>query len=134
MHIQEQAPGGGFGEKVHTVGEPIEDFTSDQVFDLVIMINVLEHCFSASQILERIISLTAPNGILVFHDVLIPNEAMEVLVQKIYDAGHPLRIAEDVILEFLSKNYDELLSRHAAIPTDAYTFDSIYFVGRKRAR
>jgi SAM-dependent methyltransferase len=126
--------GGWFGKKVHIVAEPIENFAGNYVFDLVVMINVLEHCFSAPKVFERIISLTAPGGILIFHDKLIPSDAMAVIVQKIYDAGHPLRVAKAEILEFLSRNYDELFSRHVAIPSDAYTFDSIYFIGRKRIR
>jgi len=124
--------GGLYGKKVHMVAKPIEDFSSDHVFDLVVMINVLEHCFSASKTFEHIISLMPPDGILIFHDKLIPNKAIDVFVQKIYDAGHPLRVGQDLILEFLSKNFDELFNKHVTIPTEAYIFDSIYFIGRKR--
>ncbi|MFC1496872.1 methyltransferase [Verrucomicrobiota bacterium] len=126
--------GGWFGRKVHAIAKPIENFTSDKRFDLVVMINVLEHCFLAPKVFEHIISLTAPGGILIFHDKLIKNEAINVLTGKIYDAGHPLRVAEDVILEFLSKNYNELFRKHVIIPTDVYMFNSIYFIGQKNVK
>lgn len=123
--------GGWFGKKVHIVAKPIEDFMTNQKFDLVVMINVLEHCFSVSEIFKRILSLTALNGIFVFHDKLIPKEDVKDIIKMVYDAGHPIRISEDVILEFLHKNFKEMFSKRVIIPTAIYKFNSIYFIGQK---
>lgn len=124
--------GGWFGEKVHTVAEAIEVFSTDQMFDLMVMINVLEHCFSASRVLERVASLTLPSGILIFHDKVVPTPEIEDMVRNVYDAGHPLRVARSMILEFLSENYIELYRKRVPIPTPIGTIGSIYFIGRKR--
>lgn len=124
--------GGWFGKKVQTVALPVENFATDQVYDLVVVVNVLEHCFSTPRFFERIISLTAPNGVLVFHDKLIPASVVQVFVENIYDAGHPLRVVEDRVLGFLSENYVELYRKRVSIPSPIGAFDSIYFVGQKR--
>ena len=120
------------GKKVETVAEPIESFSSNQVYDLVVVINVLEHCFSALKIFDRVISLVAPNGVLVFHDKLIPDSQIYEFVTNIYDSGHPLRVAKSLILRFLFENYDELFQKRVPIPSPIGAFDSIYFLGRKR--
>ena len=124
--------GGWFGNRVQTVGEPIESFSSHEVYDLVVVINVLEHCFSVAQFCERLISLTAPNGILVFHDKLIPASVLKSFVRNIYDAGHPLRVADSLILEFLSANYGQIFRKYVPIPSAVGAFDSVYFIGQKR--
>lgn len=124
--------GGWFGKKVETIALPIEEFSPEEKFDFVVMINVLEHCFSALKIFECISSITAPNGIIVFHDKLIPDNMIDELVRKVYDTGHPLRIAESIVLNFLYNNYHELFRKHIPIKTTYGMLDSIYFIGRKR--
>src|SRR3954447_19360693 len=103
-----------------------------QKFDLVVMINVLEHCFSVPKVFERILSFMVPGGVLIFHDKFLPLSDVEEFFRTSYDAGHPLRVVGEVISEFLADNYEELFSRHAPIPIEVYTFYSIYFIGRKR--
>lgn len=123
------------GVPAETVAAPIEDYEAGGRFDLVVMINVLEHCFSLPQVFARINALVAPGGALVFHDKLIPAAAIADFVSHIYDAGHPIRVADQVILDFLRENYDELYRKHVEIPLEdymAYTFDSIYFIGERR--
>ncbi len=126
--------GGWFGKKVRTVAIPFENFNSDEVYDLVVVINVLEHCFSMTKLFERIISLTSPNGIIVFHDKLIAASAVQAFVENVYDAGHPLRVVENLVLEFLSENYVQLYRKDVTIPSPIGGFDSIYFIGQKRGR
>jgi len=121
-----------FGKKVNLIAEPVENFSTDQMFNLVVMINVLEHCFSVSNVFKRILSIMPPNGLLVFHSKLVPASEVDDFFQNIYDAGHPIRVTENVILDFLSKNYDELFRKCVPVSTPAYRFDSIYFIGRKR--
>jgi SAM-dependent methyltransferase len=118
--------------EVSTVSEPVESFSMYQKFDLVVMINVLEHCFSVPKVFERILSFMVPGGVLIFHDKFLPLSDVEEFFRTSYDAGHPLRVVGEVISEFLADNYEELFSRRAAIPIEVYTFDSIYFIGRKR--
>jgi SAM-dependent methyltransferase len=124
------------GTPATLVPQPIEGFETSDKFDLVVMINVLEHCYSLPRVFERIDSLVALGGVLVFHDKLIPASSIDDFVQNIFDAGHPIRVADEVILRFL-QGYQELYSKHVEIPLEdymAYTFDSLYFIGRKSPR
>ena len=124
--------GGWFGKRVQTVTLPVENFATNQVYDLVVVINVLEHCFSMPHFFKRIISLTASNGILVFHDKLVPASIAPALIDNVYDAGHPLRVIENLTLEFLSENYVELYGKRVSISSPIGKFDSVYFIGQKR--
>lgn len=123
------------GREITAIPHAIENFSTNVKFDLVVMINVLEQCFSVPRIFERIISLTAPKGILVFYDKLVPSSSIAEFIDNVFDAGHPLRVSDRVILDFLSENYETLWRKHVPIPLEeymSYTFDSIYFIGRKR--
>jgi len=120
-------------KEVTTISEPIEDFLPNETYDLVVLINVLEHCFSLEKVLNKILSLSSKNGVLIFHDKLIPNDDLKEIVTRIYDAGHPLRISQEEIQKFLNLNYNELFSRNVEIPIkDIYTFNSVYFIGELR--
>lgn len=121
-----------FGKKVETIALPVEDYLPEEQFDLIVIINVLEHCFSVSKIFEHILSITAPKGVIVFHDKLIAEHMIHELVHKVYDTGHPLRISESIIKNFLSKNYHELFLKKVPTKTAFSTLDTLYFIGEKR--
>lgn len=123
----------GHHGKIQTIALPLEEVEIDQTYDLVIVINVLEHCFSAQKFFDQIVSLTAPGGILVFHDKLIRSSEIERFVSNVYDAGHPLRVADKLILDFLFSNYSALYDQRVGISSPIGTFDSIYFIGEKVA-
>jgi SAM-dependent methyltransferase len=46
----------------------IEDFEPAAPYDLIVMINVLEHCFDAEAIFEKILAMSAPGSVFAFHD------------------------------------------------------------------
>lgn len=121
----------GFEKRVKTIPLPLEAFETNRVYDLVVVINVLEHCFSAPKFFERINSITAKNGFLIFHDKLISARKIRQFSENIYDSGHPLRVVDELIIEFLSGNYLTLFENRVSIPSPIGDFDSIYFIGRK---
>ncbi len=54
------------------------------------------------------------------------------MVSNVYDAGHPLRVSENLVLGFLNRNFVEVFRRHVGVATEVYEFDSVYFIGRRR--
>ncbi|MGH9424640.1 MAG: methyltransferase domain-containing protein, partial [Thermoanaerobaculia bacterium] len=49
---------------------PIEEMPVSPAYDLVVMLNVLEHCYDASVIFDKILAILQPGGVFVFHDKL----------------------------------------------------------------
>ena len=82
---------------------PIENFNLDKSFDLVVIINVLEHCFNIDLIFEKIDKMLKPGGILVFADKYHTEERIKHLLDTLYDAGHPILISDTYIKEKLAK-------------------------------
>ena len=86
---------------------PIEEFVVQEKFDLVIMNNVLEHCYNIELIFTNILDMLKTNGVFIFSDVYFNEEDVEKMVYQIYDTGHPLKISYSYMNSFLS-NFDEI--------------------------
>ena len=82
-----------------TVNSSIEEFTPIKKYDLVVMINVLEHCFDIDLIFEKVYDMMNEGGLLVFADKVMSEQALKECVENIYDAGHPIRISETYVDE-----------------------------------
>lgn len=115
---------------------PIEELSQTGRYDLVVMINVIEHCFDVTAIFEKILQILQPGGTLVFHDKLFDVAEVEEDVKRRFDAGHPLRVGRPVIESFLSEHFDESYRRIAPVEDHFEDIDltreGIYFVGTKR--
>lgn len=81
-------------KKVNIINSSIEDYNFEKKYDVVIMENVLEHCFDIDIIFNKIYNILNDDGLFIFTDSCIKNEYIKDLVFSIYDAGHPLRITE----------------------------------------
>jgi SAM-dependent methyltransferase len=103
--------GGWRGRPVTLTEAMIESYAPTGAFDLVVMINVLEHCQDAQAVLERIDRILAPGGWLVFHDKLYDADRVRRLVEVLYDAGHPLRVDRTVVESFLERRFEPLMRR-----------------------
>ena len=118
------------------IASPIEEMPPRGPFDLVVIINVLEHCYDAARILERIGRILAPGGLLVFHDKLFAAGEIERDVATRFDAGHPLRVDRRLIEEFLERDFDALYRRGTVVPDGVgdidLSRDGIYFIGARR--
>jgi SAM-dependent methyltransferase len=126
--------GGLRGRPVHLEATSIEDFRTHLRFDLVVMINVLEHCRDAVAVLARIDEILAPGGILVFHDRIWDPLEVERTIGSLYDAGHPLRVGRSVVTPFLDR-YESLLREEAVVVDveDGLRLErtAVHFIGRK---
>jgi SAM-dependent methyltransferase len=115
---------------------PIEEMPECGQFDLVVMINVIEHCFDVHEIFDRVRSLCRRGSLFVFHDRLYNAGAVKRDATERFDAGHPLRVAEGVIVEFLHSTFGVLLERRVDVQDEVagieLTEPGIYFVGEAR--
>ncbi len=118
------------------IASSIEEMPDCGTFDLVIMINVIEHCFDVQTIFKKILGLGKPGSIFVFHDRLF--DAVEVAedVKTRFDAGHPLRVSGPLVIKFLEENFLPLMQREVDIVDIVGEFDlterGIYFIGKRR--
>lgn len=122
-------------KKVTLVNSSIEDFDPLKYsyempakFDVVIMINVIEHCYDVDKIFEKILQILNKGGIFIFSDVYFEN--VQELATNVYDAGHPLRLSELKMSKFL-KNFKPVFDqRYHGLYGQEWRND-IYFIGKK---
>lgn len=129
--------GGLMGKQVYLESLPIEMYKPNVTFDLVVMVNVIEHCQDAEVIFKKILEFLDPGGIFIFADKLYRAEEVQRLSSILYDAGHPLRIDRSVIDDFLNQHFDSLMhaeyfveQNFRGIELDRY---ELYFIGKKRS-
>jgi 2-polyprenyl-3-methyl-5-hydroxy-6-metoxy-1,4-benzoquinol methylase len=107
----------------------IEELNVKEQYDVVVMINVLEHCFDVDEIFKKINSLLKNDGLFIFSDVYFDD--VETMVKSHYDAGHPLRVSKKKINEILN-NYNPIFEKRF---TKLYSQDwrnDVYFIGTKK--
>ena len=120
---------------VQLLPTPIEEMP-DGRYDLLVMINVLEHCFDATAIFDKILSVLKPGGVLVFHDKLFePSEVAED-VRTRFDAGHPLRVGRPLIESFVNDHFTPLYRKMEQVEDEFDEIDlsreGIYFIGERK--
>jgi SAM-dependent methyltransferase len=114
----------------------IEEMPECGQFDLVVMINVIEHCFDVREILDKVRRLCRRGSQFVFHDRLYNAATVKREAAAHFDAGHPLRVDEGVILGFLHSTFHPLLERRVDVRDAAcgveLTGPGIYFIGEMK--
>lgn len=115
---------------------PIEEMPARAAYDLVVMLNVLEHCYDATAIFDKILAILKPGGVFVFHDKLFTAAEAEEDVRTRFDAGHPLRVGGTVIQSFLDTNFTPLFAEHGVVE-DGFedhdlSRDGVYFIGIRK--
>jgi SAM-dependent methyltransferase len=115
---------------------PIEEMPVRPAYDLVVMLNVLEHCYDATVIFDRILAILQPGGVFVFHDKLFTAAEAEEDVRTRFDAGHPLRVSGAFIESFLEANFTTSFIKHGVVE-DSHddhdlSRDGIYFTGTRK--
>ena len=128
--------GGLLGRHVNVISSNIESYYTNRRFDLVIMINVLEHCQDAVAVLKKILEIISPEGILVLGEVMYETDEVKRLISKHYNAGHPLRVTSPVIKSFITENFYTLMK--SCYPTTQYCHGiylkntELYFIGKRK--
>lgn len=83
------------------VSHAAEGFDGHHKFDLVVMVNVLEHCMDSSRVLDAVFSSLAPGGILILSEKTHLDESVRIGLLNIYDVAHPIRVTKKAIEERL---------------------------------
>jgi SAM-dependent methyltransferase len=127
--------GGFWGRPVTLAPAMIERFETQHRFDLVVMINVLEHCQDAAAVFHKIDEILLPGGVFVYHDKMYRAEQVQRLGALIYDAGHPLRVDQSVVNAFLGRHFAPLMQAQYLVQSDfrgvSFSYYDFYFIGRK---
>lgn len=113
----------------------IEEFETLHKFDLILMINVMEHCFDANKVFEKILEIAADRAFFIFHERYYSAKELRNELRYEYDAGHPLKIDCKLVDNFLSQNFDPILSKIVHFKRYKWgadrSYDGIYFIGKK---
>ena len=118
------------GRKImmHSCG--IEDLDTDEKFDLVVMINVIEHCRDIQVIFEQIKKLLNPGGFFIYSDKMYDAEEELMKSSYEYDAGHPIRVDYRVISKFLDQNFDPVMHNIVTNHSKSKNGRFEYYVGQ----
>ena len=113
---------------------PLEQlpFATDY-FDLVVMINVLDHVRDAHQCMESIARVTRPGGIFIIGQDLTNEEDLKAMANDRGAAGHPIKLNEEWFAPYLAKAQPVLhkvLKRHEGRSPE-YHYATLIFAGRK---
>lgn len=112
---------------------PVEDLQGTASFDLVILINVIEHCIDVRKVFANVWDILEPGGVFIFHDKYFEHAKVASEVESIYDTAHPLKIDQRVIDDFLGR-FRMLFSRQVTTAGAAPMTGegrAVYFIGQK---
>jgi SAM-dependent methyltransferase len=114
---------------------PIEEMPIDGAYDLVVMENVLEHCYDARRVFSNLRSVTGAGGILVVHDRYYSAKEVRDRATRVYDAAHPLRVDRRLVDDFLAGAFQPLYRKLVPVKAEFagvdLSADHFYFVGRR---
>lgn len=115
---------------------PLEEIPyRNDYFDLVVMINVLDHVRDAALCMEHVIKITKLGGWLVIGQDLTNEEDLLALENDPGSAGHPIKLHGDWFAPYLKEGFVpemyKILSR-AEGRTPEYHYGTLLFAGRKR--
>ncbi len=132
-HYQNSSIRIGFDtQEVEVITSPIEEFTTTEQYDVVVMINVLEHCYDIPAIFSKIDEILAPQGLFVYADVQFDLADIKHLAETTYNAGHPIRLTKEYVNGVLDANYEQLFSRTFPEVVAGVTGEERYFIGKKK--
>ncbi|HQQ93913.1 MAG TPA: hypothetical protein PLQ93_05125 [Bacteroidia bacterium] len=116
---------------------PIEEMPVDKTYELVVMINVIEHCQDLECIFTKILEICPKGSVFVFSDKYYDHTKVDELVkEQCFEAGHPLLADRSVIENFLKQNfdplYDQLTHKSNEIGEFDWSYDAVYFIGVRK--
>lgn len=119
------------------LASPIEEMPTHSRYDLVVIINVIEHCFDIDLVFQNITKIAAPNAILVFHDKYYSHENVsELTAGHYYEAGHPLMVDRHIVDGFLAKHciplYSMVIQKKIPHIDVMSAYEGVFFIGQFR--
>jgi len=118
-----------FDVTTHSI--PIEKFNTTKKYNMVLMNNVLEHCYDIHKIFKVILTILEDNGVLVFSDVYFKSEDLKTMLEEVYDAGHPLKLSKNFLDDFLN-NFNPMYDKDFHKLYNQYWRNDKYFIGIKK--
>jgi SAM-dependent methyltransferase len=114
---------------------PLEElpFASDY-FDLVVMINVLDHVQDAHKCMENLVRVTKPGGILIVGQDLSNEQDVDAMKDDLGAVGHPIKLDHQWFEPYLGKGFTPIINRVLAREqgrAPAYHYGDFIFAGRK---
>lgn len=104
-------------------------------FDLVVMINVLDHVFDAEACLQNASRLTKPGGFVIVGQELSDEEDAQRVEQTVVEHGHPIKVRHEWMDEFFESRYDaafrKVLSREQG-RNPSFHYGTYLYAGRKK--
>lgn len=114
---------------------PMEQYTSTTPMDMVVMINVIEHCYDIELVFKNILSCCKKGTVFVFSDKLYKEENIVRQVNNEYDSAHPLKVGRRKVLNYLSKNFSPLFQKTRVQQTffkgNKVMWEDLFYVGIK---
>ncbi len=85
-------------------------FASDY-FDLVVMINVLDHVQDANRCMENLVRVTKPGGILIIGQDLTNEEDVTAVKDEPGEVGHPIRLDNYWFAPYLEPKFTPIIQK-----------------------
>lgn len=124
------------GKQVRLVPSMIEECPPVGRFELVVMINVIEHCQDADAVFRKILELSQPGTVFVLGDILYDPLTVRERMRRLYDVGHPLRVGPEYVERFLDEHFTRKYMRKEQVVREfcgvAADHQEIYFIGVRR--
>lgn len=117
--------------KANLVSSSIENYDTDETFDVVVMINVLEHCFDIPKIFNCVDRMLNVGGVFIYADVQFDIETVKEIAKFKYNAGHPLRPTKQYVNKFLDEKFEQIFSRTFDEEVAGLMAEERYFIGKK---
>jgi SAM-dependent methyltransferase len=133
--MRQRLPGARRIPVARLLAVPIEEMPTDRCYNLLVIINVIEHCYDIEAVFTKILAVLEPGAVLVFHEPLFDHAVIHDRVETLYDAAHPLQVDRAVILSFLHGYFTPLFEQKSFHPNvfegEDLSFEGIFFIGRK---
>jgi SAM-dependent methyltransferase len=120
------------------MSNPIESMPTDELYDMVILINVIEHCYDVSVVFQKILDITTEGSMIIFHDKYYEHKEVVNKAKITYDAAHPLKVDKNLIDEFLNNNFNAIyknVQKHtepAEWLGETLIWEEVYYIGKKK--
>ncbi len=114
---------------------PLEELPfADNYFDLVVMINVLDHVRDAAQCMRNLIRVAKPGGFVIIGQDLSNHEDVEALRRDPGGVGHPIKLDQAWFEPYLGRGFAPVIHKilpraEGRAPESHYA--TLLFAGRK---
>jgi len=105
--------------KVNLYPIPIEQFIIQYKYHLVVMLNVIPHCYDIDLIFQKIDEMLDDDGVFIFHEKFLPENRINEINDH-YDAGHPLELTYKYIDDILKKQFKKTIYNKISVMDSEY--------------